>query len=398
MSRRRNTRRRGQEPTTCVWCKAIPTRDGAYVCEEDLDAFVAALRELLPRPSDRALSFGLVRYAETVDRVVVSSVLPGDEADATALVETVVRAEWCPYPRPAELVPGLWDDLLNFVSGERGIDYRTVGGSGGLTVDDTALEPGERRGVVPTGIVLPERAAEIGAVVTRSLRALVLVCMEARVPYIDPAGPVDLSSRLVPAMVEWLLWRVDGIALHPEAAQHAQHVFEAVEAARWVVDRPETRQQLGDCLVPDCPGHLTATPYATYAHCDHEGHAVEAQPLRDQLLDDLDDRLCTAAEIARLSTYLQLRQPRDAVRKRVNQWGHRDRIKVRAYDTPTDDEGELIPPYAGPFCRSAWCGHSSCPVVRESRGPALYLFGEVYDLLLAANPSDDTSDTDSKGA
>jgi hypothetical protein len=53
---------------------------------------------------------------------------------------------------------------------------------------------------------------------------------------------------------------------------------------------------------------------------------VEARLLRDKLLAELDDRLCTAAEIARLSTYLGLQADRAKVRNRINVWAKRGRI------------------------------------------------------------------------
>ena len=48
--------------------------------------------------------------------------------------------------------------------------------------------------------------------------------------------------------------------------------------------------------------------------------------MRARLLGELDDRLCTAAEIAHLSTYLGLKADREQVRKRINQWNKRGLI------------------------------------------------------------------------
>lgn len=371
MSRRRNTHR--DADAVCAWCQLIPARDDAFVCDGCLDDFATALRELLPGTSARP------------------EVMLG-------------HVGWCEYPRRREIVPGLWEDLEAHVAGERGIDYRTLGGSGGLDVDDTDLLPGERRGVVPTGIVIPQRAAQVKTELVRSLRALVVACRDARIEHTAPDGQELRSNRLVPAMSEWLQWRVDAIAFHPEVAEHARVAFWAIDSARWVIDRPSTRQHLGDCPVEDCDGYLTATPEATFAHCNIERHAVEAQPLRDRLIADLDDKLMPAADIARISTYLGLRRDRVAVRKQINQWAHRDRIWVAEYDTPLDDQGKPIAPLVGPPCdRKTRCHEHGCAAVLASRGEALFRFEQVYDALLEheakTNPIDDEFDTtESKGA
>lgn len=306
MSRRRNTHRdHPAAAPTCSWCVTRPTRDGLLVCDQCLDGFAAGLRDLLPTQSDRPLFVGLVRYAGTGPS----------------------RVEWCPFPRPTETVPGLWDDLLASVAGERAIDYATLGSS--------ASGSGER-GVASTGINLPERAVEIEAEVARSLRHLVVVCRDLRVQHAAPAE-LSLSSRLVPAMVEWLRWRVDGIAAVPEAATAAARVRDAIDAARWVVNRPPVRQQLGPCLVEGCPGQVTAVPGAAYARCDgEEGHAFDAQPFRDWLLGEADELLCTAAEIANgIAAWLNRRDECEQIRKRVNQWVHRGQLTVRGTDPDT---------------------------------------------------------------
>lgn len=306
MSRRRNVTR-SSTATVCGWCQQDNTRDGAYACDDCIDEFVRCLRDLLPSSSDRP------------------EVMLG-------------HVGWCEWPRPVELIPSLWEDLTSHVAGERGVDYRTLGGSGGLDVDDTDLEPGERRGSVPTGIVLPERATKVKDELVRALRALVLVANEAHLA----AGGRDKdrplrSSKLVPAMAEWLLWRVEAISLHPEAADLALGVCQAVGRAWWVIDRPEARQDLGDCPVDDCNGRLSAIAGATFAYCDAERHAVEAQPLRDRLIAELDDQLLDAAEIARISVFLGLRRDRDAVRRLINVWAHRGRITKYAPSATADN-------------------------------------------------------------
>jgi hypothetical protein len=237
------------------------------------------------------------------------------------------QIEWCVYPRPRQIVPGLWDELQATIVGERAIDYggSTGGGSG-------------ERGVVLVGLVLPEVASDVAELLRLWLRHLVRLAVEYR---LDHNAPPEWTSRFpqasVPGMAEWLAWRIDAMAWNPEVADAADNTRRLIGQATWVVNRPTARQQLGDCPVADCEGHLSAVPGSTFATCHLDrAHHVEAQPLRDRLLGDLNDRLHTAAEIARLTTYLGLRKNREQVRKQINQWAKRERILPRG----TDDQGD----------------------------------------------------------
>lgn len=134
-----------------------------------------------------------------------------------------------------------------------------------------------------------------------------------------------LPADNLPALSRWLLWRVDGLTLNEIGSDAVDEITSAVAHCHRVIDRPADRQYLGACEECD-DGRLYARPGGALARCDYCGTTVEAQKLRDRMLDELDDRLCTAAEIARLSTYLGLRADRETVRKRINQWHKRERI------------------------------------------------------------------------
>lgn len=370
MSRRHNRSTRQGTEQVCTWACGRPTRDNALVCDTCLDGLAVGLRDLQATSGGRPDP--LRRHRSTSTDIVLRSTTSGAVLSAGSQV-----VEWCEWPRRAEVVPGLWDELRATLTGERGIDYGALGGSGGS---------GER-GVVETGLVLHEAASEIAGLLTEWLRHLILLCRQYRLDHVAPAEWQPRSTRLVPAMAEWLSWRVDSFAWHPEAAEAADQISRLIEQARWVVDRPATRQQLGPCPVEGCDGQVSAVQGAAWAMCYRDrSHSVEAQPLRDRLLDELGDRLCTAAEIARLSTYLGLRADRDRVRESVNLWAHRERISASSFITPTaiDATGveAPVPPLEGPVCRR--CDHLSCPDVIESRGAPLYRFGNVYALLLKA--------------
>lgn len=315
--------------SVCSWrgCKR-PTRDHALVCDGCLDELAIGLRDLLPTESDRPTDMVAIRTVVTIAAgplPVPADGLERTPGDREALPPTQV--EWCVYPRPREVVPGLWDELQATIVGERAIDYGS--GSGGGS--------GER-GVVSVGLVLPEAASDVAEVLRLWLRHLVRLAVEFR---LDHNAPPEWVSRFpqasVPGMAEWLSWRVDAMCWNPEVADAAGSLHRLIDQASWVVNRPEARQQLGDCPAQGCDGHLSALPAATFASCHRDrAHQVEAQPLRDRLLDELDDRICTAAQIAHLTTYLGLRKNREQVRKQINQWAHRARIATRGLDADGD--------------------------------------------------------------
>jgi len=133
------------------------------------------------------------------------------------------------------------------------------------------------------------------------------------------------------------------------------------DRALGLINRPEPRQYLGDCIdasrhdgttcdcechdSPDTPcsidggcgllfpapelpclGRVEAHPDETEARCDTCGTEYDAERIRGRLLKSLDDRVATASEIAQIATYMGLTIDRQTVRKRINQWASRGRI------------------------------------------------------------------------
>lgn len=127
----------------------------------------------------------------------------------------------------------------------------------------------------------------------------------------------------------WIHWRISAVRLFPEAGRIADEILTAYAAAVYVIDRPVSRQYLGDCetLLPKpknpCPGRVYGREWRTWAQCEICGLKWESALLREYLISSLRDRLCTAAEIADLGAYLNLSLTRDQTRKRLNQWHKR---------------------------------------------------------------------------
>ncbi|WP_232676700.1 hypothetical protein [Nocardioides sp. R-C-SC26] len=212
-------------------------------------------------------------------------------------------------------VPFIVVQLHQARTGLGGMDYSTAGGGkGGKKSQPLVIRPG----------VIAARDE-----LRKVLRHAVLACLQADLthssPHVGRPHPGD-----VPAMADWLTWRVDAMATSPLTEDIPTEVATAVDMALHRLE-PEPRLiELGDCPLGDCEqGVLTARRGAFWARCRACGSKVEAAPVRERLLAELDDRRCTAAEIAHLCGYLssdQVTGTAEVIRKRINQWAARGEI------------------------------------------------------------------------
>lgn len=144
----------------------------------------------------------------------------------------------------------------------------------------------------------------------------------------------------------WLSRSISAIRLHPEGGDIIDSLSGWVRDALLVVDRPAQRNYLGDCSaelegVKCMTGRVYARSNQSEARCDVCGSTYDADFRRSALLDELADRLCGAAEIAKLSTYLGVTADRIQIRKRINQWHKRGQLERR--NAETNAAGEDIP-------------------------------------------------------
>ncbi|WP_294567586.1 hypothetical protein [uncultured Arthrobacter sp.] len=223
-------------------------------------------------------------------------------------------------------------ELETSITRQQGIDYRRVGGGKG------------GKATVPS-------PANMGASDARThLKALLvtwaLFCNEEGIRNSSPHA--GLPADTLPALSAWLLWRVDGLTLHDIGPEAVDEITSAVAHCHRHIDRPADRQFLGDCREQECDGRVYARPGGDVARCEACGTTTPAEQIRARLLEELDDRLCTAAEIARLSTYLGLKAGRESVRKHVEYLSRAGRIEKHSAISDT----------------------------------AVYRFGEVYGLLV----------------
>lgn len=217
--------------------------------------------------------------------------------------------------------PGITLALNESRAGVAGIDYRTLGGTTG--------------GSKTLPLVINQRAIEARDRLRTALWAAVGACLHARLDHTSPRDDVPHRGDL-PAMAEWLSWRIDAMPGHPLTEHVPGSIALAVEYALHVLERPATRQRLGVC---GCGGHVSAIRGAKVARCDTCDTEYDAPTLRAQRLTELDDQLCTAAEIAELTTYLSqtITSGRDVVRRRINVWATRGTLVAASVDVTTHE-------------------------------------------------------------
>lgn len=205
-------------------------------------------------------------------------------------------------------VPWLAGELEVTITKQKGVDYRKVGGGkGGKKANERPL---------PASWGASEARGHLKAL----LVSWALFCSAESIRHRESSN--DLPADDLVALSRWLIWRVDGLMLHDIGTEAVDEITSAVAHCHRLIDRPADRQYLGTC--PTCmSGKLYGKAGSQWANCEECQTTHDAEAIRVRLLAELDDRLCTAAEIAKLSTYLGLKADREQVRKRINQWHRR---------------------------------------------------------------------------
>lgn len=164
-------------------------------------------------------------------------------------------------------------------------------------------------------------------------RAQLLNELTTAVRMIADANQVDYDCTDGETAAAWLAYRISMIRLHPAGHEVIEGVTREFAGAHWIVDRPRAKQYLGDCKdhertddLPICPGSIYALDGKPEARCDVCGNWWDKDHLRGWLISQLEDRIMTASEIARISTYLGMDWSRDRIRKLMNQWHKRGHI------------------------------------------------------------------------
>lgn len=163
---------------------------------------------------------------------------------------------------------------------------------------------------------------------TTAIMGTALVIYAADAAFADEWPNTAITPQFAAA---WLANRVSALRLHPNAGRLADEITKAWHTAEWTIDRPPGKKYLGTCATDwqgiDCGGRIYQRTGAPEARCDTcSGEYEDVTALEAAILERLDSHLASAAEIAELSTYLDLGINRTQVRVAVNNWVRRKQL------------------------------------------------------------------------
>jgi hypothetical protein len=128
-------------------------------------------------------------------------------------------------------------------------------------------------------------------------------------------------------VARWLAGQLDWLRHRPEAEAAFDEIGDACRVLVRVVDRPAERIIVGQC---GCTEYLYAVRGREYVTCAGCGTTYDVEAARDLLRESLDQRLCTAAEIALLARYLGIKGEREAVRHKIVVWASRGLVTAHS--------------------------------------------------------------------
>jgi hypothetical protein len=134
----------------------------------------------------------------------------------------------------------------------------------------------------------------------------------------------------------WLAANVDQLRRHPAADEAFKDLHAACDQLVRLVDRPADKDLVGMC---DCGKVLYAARGKTVVTCPVPTCKLgwDVAQSRDILRKSLDGKLVTAAEAARLGSYLDTDRNQQQIRKLINTW--HSRRQLFAHGHITEDDG-----------------------------------------------------------
>jgi hypothetical protein len=147
----------------------------------------------------------------------------------------------------------------------------------------------------------------------------------------------DLPEDHPAAVARWLLGSVTWLRHHRAGADAVDEITSVVHKMRYIIDRPPGRWFAGPC--DKCERDLYAVDGAASVDCRDCDLVYDVADRRAWLLGQAQDRLLTAAELARAVSWLGS-EPLTA--ERVRKWAERKRIVSHG---TTVHRGNEIPTY-----------------------------------------------------
>lgn len=133
-----------------------------------------------------------------------------------------------------------------------------------------------------------------------------------------------LPADTLSAMSRWLLWRVDGLGLHPAGPDAVDELTDAVAGCWRVIDRRPDRKYAGPC--DECQTDLYSTRARGQIQCKECGRIYDLEERRMWLLESAKESfvgtLVTSREASERLSFLDLPTPVGTIDK----WYHRDKL------------------------------------------------------------------------
>jgi len=136
-----------------------------------------------------------------------------------------------------------------------------------------------------------------------------------------------LPEDNLPALSRWLLWRVDGLGLHPAGSDAVDELTDAVAGCWRVIDRRPDRRYAGPC--DTCSTDLYSTRSKGQIQCKECGHTYDLEERRMWLLESAEasfvGTLVTAREASERLSFVGLATPIAT----IDMWHHRKKLEGR---------------------------------------------------------------------
>jgi hypothetical protein len=195
-------------------------------------------------------------------------------------------------------------ELETTIRGERGIDYRALGGA-----------PSNEK---PMPYNLP--AAEARRELRAAMHTAVRFCDEEKIRHQSRTNNLPVDS--LESMSHWLMWRVDGLGLSDMGWEFASSILDASAKCRRLVDRKPERRYAGPC---ECGRDLYHKPGAVTVECKDCERSYDVGELYEWMKSQVLGRLVTAQEGATLLGRFALETPKRV----IYGWEERGRLVAK---------------------------------------------------------------------
>lgn len=206
-------------------------------------------------------------------------------------------------------VPWLADELETSITRQKGIDYRTLGGSKGGKKD------AERPSPVSWG------PAEARTNLHAILAAWARYCHDENVRNSSPYP--GLPDNNPTAISRWLLWRIDGLAHHDTAPDAITQITDAINHCHRTIDRPADSKFYGRC---PCGEWLYTRPGAPTITCPNCGTHNDTNQLNADMWEQAMDQFVTPTQARALANRMGLEIPESTMYRWITRWVNDGRL------------------------------------------------------------------------